>query len=411
MKSLLRLGIVAFFALTQAATAQPARPSIDPHVPGAAAAKITPPQGGTGGSWYFAVSGDSRDCGNLIMPKIAASVKSLPAQTPASFYWHLGDFRQLQYPDCDMVLPTTGSCSKFPPAWGNFPLSYYLNNAWDDFIQNQVKPFGALPVFLGIGNHELYGHHTREQFRYKFQPWLTQDWIYNQQIADARSKPPFFAPDIGMTYFHFIKNGVDFIYLDNAGNTQFDAAQLLWFGQVLAAAMQDPTVNTIIVGMHAALPNSISSGHAMDDYCQGFCSGKHVYDALFNASIGPNKKNVYVLASHSHLFQENVYNTPQNQGQVLPGWIVGTAGASQYLTGEPVSPTDQFKDCWKTKICYGYLLVEVRPDGTINPQYKLVTADSPPRGHAGLSDYCFTKNGAVTKNKPPNLNCACGEIK
>jgi hypothetical protein len=132
---------------------------------------------------------------------------------------------------------------------------------------------------------------------------------------------------------------------------------------------------------------------------------------LFNASIGPNRKNVYVLASHSHLFQENIFQTPQRQGQVLPGWIVGTAGASQYLMGGAATPSDQFKDCWKTKICYGYLLVEVRPDGTINPQYKLVTEDSPPKGHAGLSDFCFNKNGAVSTQKPPNLNCACGEIK
>ena len=28
------------------------------------------PGGVVGGSWYFAVSGDSRDCGDLIMPKI-----------------------------------------------------------------------------------------------------------------------------------------------------------------------------------------------------------------------------------------------------------------------------------------------------------------------------------------------------
>ena len=40
-------------------------------------------------TWTFAVSGDSRNCGDFVMPAIAARVK---AQKDA-FYWHLGDFR------------------------------------------------------------------------------------------------------------------------------------------------------------------------------------------------------------------------------------------------------------------------------------------------------------------------------
>ena len=39
--------------------------------------------------WTFAVSGDSRNCGDFVMPAIAAKVK---AENDA-FYWHLGDFR------------------------------------------------------------------------------------------------------------------------------------------------------------------------------------------------------------------------------------------------------------------------------------------------------------------------------
>src|SRR5215475_16145893 len=37
----------------------------------------------------FAVSGDSRNCGDIVMPGIAAGVRS----DHAKFYWHLGDFR------------------------------------------------------------------------------------------------------------------------------------------------------------------------------------------------------------------------------------------------------------------------------------------------------------------------------
>src|SRR5215475_4029952 len=51
--------------------------------------------------WYFAVSGDSRDCGDVIMPKIAASVATKAKQMPVKFYWHLGDYRALYRMDCD----------------------------------------------------------------------------------------------------------------------------------------------------------------------------------------------------------------------------------------------------------------------------------------------------------------------
>jgi hypothetical protein len=39
--------------------------------------------------WRFAVSGDSRNCGDVAMPAIAKSV----LQQDVQFYWHLGDFR------------------------------------------------------------------------------------------------------------------------------------------------------------------------------------------------------------------------------------------------------------------------------------------------------------------------------
>lgn len=359
------------------------------------------------GSWYFTVSGDSRDCGDLIMPKIAKAIESARAQTPSAFYWHLGDLRNLITPDCDMTIPLTGDCYKYPTTWGRFPLDYYLEHAWDDFIQRQIDPFGNSTFMLGIGNHELYSNHSREDFRRKFQKWLTQPLIFSQQIIDARKS--IRAPDQSMPYYHFVMNGVDFIFLDNAEglNTamQFDGTQIQWFSQVLAADVADSSVKTIIVGMHAALPYSTSSGHAMDATCQGLCSGQRVYDLLYQASIGSSKKNVYVLASHAHNFQQDIFNTPEHQGQVLPGWIIGTAGASQY-TSETITPSGQ--DCWKNKICYGYLLVEVRPDGTINPQFKQITQEMEPRGNFALSTYCFTKNGGRADNEPPKLNCPCG---
>ena len=50
-------------------------------------------------TWSFAVSGDSRNCGDFVMPAIAARVK---AENDA-FYWHLGDFRWMSQPDQDLL--------------------------------------------------------------------------------------------------------------------------------------------------------------------------------------------------------------------------------------------------------------------------------------------------------------------
>jgi hypothetical protein len=44
-------------------------------------------EGKPGESWRFVVSGDSRNCGDVVMPGIAAGTKL----DDASFYWHLGD--------------------------------------------------------------------------------------------------------------------------------------------------------------------------------------------------------------------------------------------------------------------------------------------------------------------------------
>src|SRR5580693_2805770 len=48
-------------------------------------------------SWTFVVSGDSRNCGDLIMPVIARQAKA----AGALFYWHLGDLRALFQVDED----------------------------------------------------------------------------------------------------------------------------------------------------------------------------------------------------------------------------------------------------------------------------------------------------------------------
>ena len=347
--------------------------------------------------WYFAVSGDSRDCGDLIMPKIARAVADAEASTPAVFYWHLGDFRRMFGPDCDMIKRTHPDfdCKNRPEEQlGANQMNEYLDQAWDDFITRQVGPFGSLPVFLGIGNHELGAGRTPQEFRRKFQKWLTSQPIHLQRLAEAKNH--FYTTE-GDTNYHFVRNGVDFIYLDNADGDSFTGAQIQWLKRILANDAADPTIHTVVAGMHAALPHSLASSHAMDASCRGVCSGQQAYELLAQAQKTAGKK-VYVFASHSHLFLEGIFDTPEHQGQVLPGWIVGTAGAEQYVDD----------------IHYGYALGAVHPDGTVDVSFKEVTRDSPPLatgpGSRQLTDFCFTENKRHTGDSSVKDPCDCSAV-
>jgi len=69
---------------------------------------------------------------------------------------------------------------------------------------------------------------------------------------------------------------------------------------------------------------------------------------------------VYVLASHSHFVMEGIFDSPywQEHGGVLPGWIVGTAGAYRYA----LPPGAAHARLARTHV-YGYLLATVSPPG------------------------------------------------
>jgi hypothetical protein len=355
-----------------------------------------------GGSWYFAVSGDSRDCGDLVMPKIAWSIEHNREAAPVEFYWHLGDLRAMFRIDCDMLVRAHPDYDcRARPAAGLAPNDFneYLKYAWDDFVERQIAPFGRTPFLLGIGNHELINR-TREDFRCRFSKWLTQEPIQSQLKADAKRGVPSQAAS---TFYHFVRGGVDFIYLDNAdADASFSDEQLDWLARVLAADAEDKKVRSIVVGMHAALPQSSERGHAMDATCRGFCTGLRAYDLLYraqNLDAPPrSRKRVYLFASHSHFFRENVYDTPEHRGRVLPGWIVGTGGAEQYTSRE----TDPVR--------YGYLEVEVRPDGGLATRFREVTRRTPPLatgpGADALTAFCFEQN----KRPPADIHqtdCKC----
>ncbi|MGH9637767.1 MAG: hypothetical protein ACRD72_23260, partial [Candidatus Angelobacter sp.] len=91
--------------------------------------------------WTFAVSGDSRNCGDVVVPSIAASAR----KNKAAFYWHLGDLRAISGVDEDYQ-PGPEHRGKV------IQKDEYLKDAWDDFIQHQIGAFGSMPVVVGIGN-------------------------------------------------------------------------------------------------------------------------------------------------------------------------------------------------------------------------------------------------------------------
>jgi len=303
-------------------------------------------------TWTFAVSGDSRNCGDIVMPAIAGGAR----HDQAAFYWHLGDLRAIYDFDQDFKqLATSGGA---PPLL----IVDYQNRAWDDFIENQIVPFGNLPFYLGIGNHETIPPKNRTEFIIQFADWLDTPELQQQRLKDNPKDHRLH------TYYHWQRGGVDFVNLDNASTDQFDANQLAWFASVLKADINDPSIHTIVVGMHEALPDSISKGHSMSESAQGEASGRAVYLQLLGAQNNAHK-NVYVLASHSHFFMDGIYNTEywRTNGGVLPGWIVGTAGAVRY----PLPPAAGDAKIAKTNV-YGYLLGTVSPGGTIDFRFQQI---------------------------------------
>jgi calcineurin-like phosphoesterase family protein len=302
-------------------------------------------------AWKFAASGDSRNCGDVVMPAIAAAVK--PAG--AAFFWHLGDFRKMRGPDEDI---------EHQPAHLGQPLSLpeYQQMAWTDFVEHQIAPFGSLRVYLAIGNHEMIPPKTRADYVTAFSRWLDAPDLRAQRLRDD---PAALQPRI---YFHWVQRGVDFISLDNATKDQFAADQLAWFERTLRSDLQNPRIRTIVVGMHKPLPESISREHSMNESPEGTESGLRVYSDLLRAQ-NENHRRVYVLASHSHIFMDGIFQTGywREHGGILPGWIVGTAGAQRTLL-----PKGSGDARAAEMNVYGYLLGTVRPNGEIQFSFKHV---------------------------------------
>jgi hypothetical protein len=329
------------------------------------------------GNWHFVASGDSRNCGDVVMPGIAETAK----KNQAAFYWHLGDIRATSNIDEDI---------RNQPEHLSRPLTMqeYWSISWQDFIDSQIAPFGAIPFFVGIGNHEVIAPaKTREGFLLQFADWLDSPVLHAQRLRDSPND------HILRTYYHWIDRGVAFYFLDSASEEQFDGAQIAWFESVLERDLASPTVKTIVVGMHKALPESISAGHSMNESPTGTSSGRRVYADLLRAQNGSHKF-VYVLASHSHYYMDGIFNTDywRKNGGVLPGWIVGTGGAVRYAL--PPNSSDAHGALVNV---YGSLLGTVASSGEINFQFeKLSESDIPAsvtsRYGKDFVHWCFAEN-------------------
>jgi len=327
-------------------------------------------------TWKFAVSGDSRNCGDVVMPGIAAGVR----QSGAAFYWHLGDLRKISGVDEDI---------SHQPAYLANPLTKaeYLKIAWDDFTRSQLESFGDIPFYLGIGNHETVPPKNHDAFVAQFSKQLDLPILRAQRLQDDSTDfPP-------KTYYRWIERGVDFINMDNATADQFDTEQVAWFEKTLERDAANPQIRTLVVGMHEALPESLSKNHAMDESEGGTESGLRVYADLLKVRQ-KNHKQVYVLASHSHYFMDGAFHTAywRGHGGVLPGWIIGTAGAVRYK----LPPAAGQAHAAMTDV-YGFLLGSVDRQGRIRFEFqRLAESDIPAsissRYTPGFVHWCFAEN-------------------
>ena len=340
------------------------------------AARTTPAHQAGNRTWNFLVSGDSRNCGDVVMPGIAETAQ----KNHAAFFWHLGDLRRISNIDEDIL---------HQPEYLAKPLTKdeYLDMAWRDFIDSQIAAFSSIPFFVGIGNHEVISPKTREGFLLQFADWIDSPVLRAQRLKDSPED------HLLKTYYHWIDRGVAFYFLDSASGEQFDAAQVAWFERVLGKDLADPAITTVVVGMHKALSESISKGHSMDESLTGTESGQRVYGDLLRARNQAHRR-VYVLASHSHYYMDGIFNTEywRTHGGILPGWIVGTAGAVRY----PLPPNTADAHGALVNV-YGSLLATVEPNGEISFEFQQLEEKDIPQ--SVLSRYgkefvhwCFAEN-------------------
>jgi hypothetical protein len=253
-------------------------------------------------------------------------------------------------------------------------------------------------VYVGLGNHELLMRGP-----------LPAD--LDRSHDDSIQEFSKFMAGSKTGYYRWKVRQVDFINLDNSRDAGFDPAQLEWLRARLGEDQADASIRSVVVGMHRALPNSLACGHGMNGNPGAPAkqnrttteSGREAYRYLWEFQRA-TRKHVYLLASHSHFYMENIFNTPywKNRAEKqaatardtapLDGWLIGTAGAVRFRL-----PDDLPREAAAITYVYGYLLATVAPDGEVAFEFKQITKDDLPgevldRYRKPLIDFCFLAN-------------------
>ncbi len=87
-------------------------------------------------SWHFVVSGDSRNCGNVVMPSIAAGARTQDAK----FYWHLGDWRAIYDFDEDF---RTNKLSAIGQRWSRISTGILLVRKTSSSLAMPIRVIGS----------------------------------------------------------------------------------------------------------------------------------------------------------------------------------------------------------------------------------------------------------------------------
>ena len=60
----------------------------------------------------------------------------------------------------------------------------YRTIAWSNFLNAQIIPFRPVPVYVGIGNHELLGGKKRKNYLDSFKQYLPPQGLHAPQSGD-----------------------------------------------------------------------------------------------------------------------------------------------------------------------------------------------------------------------------------
>ena len=192
---------------------------------------------------------------------------------------------------------------------------------------------------------------------------------------------------------------MDFINLDNATPDQFDfQANDLVRKNFAARHRQPANSHRSSSPCTKPCPTAFPRITPWINSSTGIDSGRRVYADLLKAQNDAHKR-VYVLASHSHYFMDGIFNTRywREHGGVLPGWIVGTAGAVRYAL-----PPEKVDAKAAATNVYGFLLGTVQPSR--RNQFRFSSAERIRRARPPSSTtykpefvhWCFAENSVAT---------------